>query len=196
MMRRLAEFAIACALAALVTGCSSPPSRFYTLTAIATPNSAPSTLSIIVGPVSVPALIDRPQIVVTTATNQVALDEFNRWASPVRDNFAGAVAQDLAALLGTNRVTLFSQALSDDAAYRVQIDVRNFESVPGNYAALDAIWWVRRVKDGKLQTGRTTVREATQDGTYDALAAAHSRAVGRLSQDIADAVRMLERTTP
>jgi uncharacterized lipoprotein YmbA len=178
----------------LAAGCSSPPSRFYTLTAVATPSSATSTLSIVVGPVSVPAVIDRPQVVVTTATNQVALDEFNRWASPIRDNFAGAVAQDLAAILGTNRVTLSSQTLGEDVDYRVQIDVRSFESAPGKYAALDAIWWVRRAKDGKLQTGRTSARETVEDGTYDALAAAHSRAVGRLSEDIAAAVRTLDRS--
>jgi uncharacterized lipoprotein YmbA len=193
-MRCLAAFATACALGMLAAGCSSPPSRFYTLTAVATPSTASSTLSIVVGPVTVPAVIDRPQIVVTTATNQVALDEFNRWASSIRENLTSVVAQDLAAILGTNRVTLFSQTLGEDVEYRVQIDVRNFESAPGKYAALDAIWWVRRAKDGKLLTGRTNARETVEDGTYDALAAAHSRALGRLSQDIADALRMLDRS--
>jgi hypothetical protein len=38
------------------------------------------------------------------------------------------------------------------------------------------------------------VREAVQEKSYDALAAAHSRAVGRLSQDIADAVTALARS--
>jgi len=193
-MRCLAVLATACALGMLATGCSSPPSRFYTLTAVAPPSSAASTLSIVVGPVTVPAVIDRPQIVITTATNQVALDEFNRWASSIRDNLASVVAQDLAATLGTNRVTLFSQTLGEDVDYRVQIDVRSFESAPGKYAALDAIWWVRRGKDGKLQTGRTNARETVEDSTYDALAAAHSRALGRLSQDIADAVRVLNQS--
>ena len=195
-MRRLAALATACTLAVLAASCSSPPSRFYTLSAVAPSGSATSQLSIVVGPVSVPPTIDRPQIVVTTSANQVALDEFNRWASSVSDNLASVVADNLAALLGTNRVAVSAQTVSTDFDYRVQIDVRNFESAPGKYAALDAFWAVRRVKDGKLQTGRTSVREDTQDGTYDALAAAHSRAVGRLSQDIADAVRMLERTTP
>jgi len=196
MMRRLAALATACTLAVLAASCSSPPSKFYTLSAVASSGSATSQLSIVVGPVSVPPTIDRPQIVVTTSANQVALDEFNRWASSVSDNLASVVADNLAALLGTNRVAVSAQTVSTDFDYRVQIDVRNFESAPGKYAALDAFWAVRRVKDGKLQTGRTNVREDTPDGTYDALAAAHSRAVGRLSQDIADAVRMLERTTP
>ena len=55
------------------------------------------------------------------------------------------------------------------------------------------MWTVRRTKDGKAQTGRTSAREPASERGYDALAAAHSRAVGRLSRDIADSVRALAR---
>ena len=55
------------------------------------------------------------------------------------------------------------------------------------------MWIVRRARDGKSETGRTTVREPATDKGYDALAAAHSRALGRMSQDIADAIRALDR---
>jgi uncharacterized protein len=195
MMRRLAASALACLLAVLAAGCSSPPAKFYTLSAAATPASTSSKLSIVVGPVAVPPVIDRPQIVVTTGANQVTSDEFNRWASSVQDNLARVVAENLAVILGTARVTQYQSALGVDAEYRVQIDVRNFESAPGKYASLDAVWTVRRVKDAKMETGRTSAREATADGSYEALAAAHSRAVARLSQDIADAIRTLAGAT-
>jgi uncharacterized lipoprotein YmbA len=134
--------------------------------------------------------VDRPQIVVSTGPNQVRLDEFNRWAAPLQNNIARVVAENLVAMLGTPRVTL----LNADVDYRAVIEVQNFESVPGQAAMLDAVWTVRRTKDGKANTGRTTVRETVQEKSYDALAAGHSRAVTRLSQDIADAVRALERS--
>jgi uncharacterized lipoprotein YmbA len=51
------------------------------------------------------------------------------------------------------------------------------------------MWNVLRVKDGKTTIGRTSVREASVDKGYQALAAAHSRALSRLSADIADAIR-------
>jgi hypothetical protein len=38
------------------------------------------------------------------------------------------------------------------------------------------------------------VQEAVQDRSFEALAAAHSRAAGRLSADIADAIRALDLT--
>ena len=180
-------------LTAFVAGCaSSPPARFYTLNAAPAPAAATTNLSVSVGPVSVPAIVDRPQIVVSTGANQVSLDDFNQWASPLQNNIARVVAENLAALLGTPRVTLSSQALGADAAYRAAIDVQRFESMPGEAAIFDAVWTVRRSQDGLSQTGRTTLREASTEAGYAALAAAHSRAIARLSQDIADALRALD----
>jgi uncharacterized lipoprotein YmbA len=194
-MRRLVTIATILTLTAFVAGCAStPPARFFTLGATAPPATTTSTLSIAVGPVSVPAVVDRPQIVVNMGPNQVRLEEFNRWAAPLQSNIARVVADNLVLMLGTPRVTLFAQTLSADADYRAAIEVQSFESAPGEAAILDAVWTVRRTKDGKAETGRTTVREAVQEKGYDALAAAHSRALARLSRDIADAVRALERS--
>ena len=180
-------------VAILVAGCSSPASRFYTLNATTTPAPAPlaSDFSVAVGPVSVPMAVDRPQIVVRLNANQVWLDELNRWASPLANNIARVVAENLVMMLGTSRVALSPQILNGGIDYRAAIEVQRFESAPGDAATLDAIWTVSRSADGRSRTGRTTAREAAPDKTYDALAAAHSRAVARLSQDIAEAVRGL-----
>jgi uncharacterized lipoprotein YmbA len=121
------------------------------------------------------------------------MDEFNRWASPLAGNISRVVADNLADLLGTSRVSLFQQSLNVDADLRVAIEVQTFESVPGDAATINAVWVVRRTRDGKFESGRTAVREATADKSYDALAAAHSRALSQLSQDIAAAVRTLSR---
>jgi hypothetical protein len=193
-MRCLTPIVAVAVLFALAVGCASPPSRFYTLGAASAPAAAPANLSMVVGPVSVPAVVDRPQIVVTTGPNQVRLEEFNRWASPLQNNISRVVAENLVAILGTPRVILFSQTLGLDVDYRAAIEVQRFESAPGEAATLDAVWTVSRTKDGKSQTGRTTVREATSDKGYDALAAAHSRGLARLSRDIADSVLTLERS--
>src|SRR5215467_2227691 len=194
-MYRFITRASVCALVAFAVGCgSTPASRFYTLSAVAPPAGASSNVSVVVGPVSVPAEVDRPQIVITTGPNQVGLDEFNRWAAPLQNNISRVVVENLVAMLGTPRVTLFPQTASPDADYRAAIEVQRFESALGEAATLDAVWTVRRAKDGKAETGRTTVRETMQGNGYDVLAAAHSRAVARLSGEIADAVRTLDRS--
>ena len=191
-MHRLVTIFAGFTFAALIAGCgSSPPSRFYTLNAASGTAASSSNLSVLVGPVAVPALVDRPQIVVVAGANQVRVDDFNRWAAPLQSTIARVVADNLVTMLGTPRVILSMQTQTADSDYRATIDVQSFQSALGEAATLDAVWTVRRAKDGKAETGRTTAREPVAEQSYDALAAAHSRALARLSQDIAGAVRAL-----
>ena len=193
-MRRRAVVAVLCVAAAIAAGCgTSPPARFYTLSPTAAPAAAPSDVFVAVGPVTIPAVVDRPEIVVNLGPNELRMDDFNRWAAPLQDSIARTIAENLVVMLGSPRVILFPQQLATDPQYRVAVEIRTFESVPGTAIRLDAVWTLRRTKDGKTETGRTSVRESVADSSYDALAAAHSRAVARLSQDIADAVRALQR---
>jgi uncharacterized protein len=191
-MRRLTVVTLSCLLPMLV-GCATPNPRFYALTAAAPPSAPSSDVTVAVGPVTIPAAVDRPQIVLTVAPNRVRLEEFDQWAAPLQNDIARVVAANLVAALGTSRVMLASQPVSATVDYRAVIEVQQFDSSLGQAATLDAVWAVSRSKDGKSQTGRTTTREPTSDGSFDALAAAHSRAVGRLSQDLANALRELER---
>jgi uncharacterized lipoprotein YmbA len=197
-MRRIDHLTALCAVAAFAAGCSSaPPSSFYTLSHAVAPaatSAVPSSqLSVVVGPVSIPALVDQPQMVVSTGPNQISVDEFHRWASPLASDISRVVAENLVAMLGTARVSQFQGALNAPADYRVAIEVQSFVSEPGEAATLNAVWIVRRTKDDKTETGRTALREPASDKGYDALVAAHSRALARMSQDIADAVRALDR---
>jgi hypothetical protein len=197
-MRRIVTLSALLAIAVVAAGCSTPPSRLYTLSrapaAPAASAAAPlPNITVVVGPVSIPSIVDQPQFVVNTGANSVSIDEFNRWASPLQGNISRVVAENLVMLLGTQRVSQFQQSLNLDADFRVAIEVQSFESAPGDAATLNAVWVVRRTKDGKAQTGRTTVREPTGSAGYDALAAAHSRALTKMSQEIADVVRSLER---
>ncbi len=107
-MRPRAGIAIACAAIGLAAGCgTSPPSRFYTLGPTAAPAASTSTLVVAVGPVTIPAVVDRPEFVVNTGPNEVKIDDFNRWAAPLQDGLSRAVAENLVALLGTPRVVRF-----------------------------------------------------------------------------------------
>jgi len=179
------------ALAAIATaGCgTSAPARFYRLDSAATPNGSTSVqTAVIVGPVSVPAAVDRPEFVVQVAPNTVQVDEFNRWDAPLEDGIARAVAGDLSVLLNSPNVT--SAPLADfNPAYSVTINVQRFESIKGQTALVDAVWAVRSTAGRKTRSGRTIAQEAVQGEGFDALAAAHSRAIAKLSGDIATAIR-------
>ena len=194
-MKRFPGIALICALAALSAGCASTPhSYFYTLSPAAKQAASAANYSISVGPVTVPAAVDRPQIVVRVGPNQVDIDEFNRWASPLQSDIARVVAENLGSMLGTQDVALFPHTTATGASYRVMIGVMRFESAPGDAATLDAVWTVRRAKEDQSRTGRTTVSVPTQGSGYAPLVAAHSLALEKLSTDVAQAIRTMEIT--
>ena len=191
MMRPSA--AVACLALVLLAGCSSPPKeRYYTLTAAASapkPVAGASTSSIAVGPVTVPEMIDQPKFVVQTAANQVAIYEFHRWAIPLKSEIARVIAANLAQELGTARVWSYAQAALPKPDYQVLVDVQRFDSALGDAVTIEVLWTVRRAAGGDPRTGRSLVREPAADAGFDGLVAAHSRALARVSQDIAGAIR-------
>ena len=88
------EYAIGVFVAAILTGCGSPPKeRYYALSvADAMSEAAPAAFAVAVGPVSVPDIVDRPQMVLRVAANRMELSELNRWAEPLKEGIARAVA--------------------------------------------------------------------------------------------------------
>jgi uncharacterized protein len=185
---------IAGLLSGLLGGCgSSPTASFYrlkpdaTLTATAS-NSAAAQLYVVVSPVTIPELVDRPQIVVNLADDQVQPNEFQRWAEPLKSNIQRTIAADLSALLGSEHVSVFDVDTSGPPMWRVRVDVMRFDSVAGQAATVDALWTIWPPQKKTPIYGHTLAHEPVQGQGYDALVAAHDRALGAVSRDIAGAI--------
>jgi uncharacterized protein len=190
MEQRIAGLILIASVAAAAVGCgTTSPARFFNLDSTAVADGAPATHStVMVGPVSIPASVDQPAFVVQVAPNRVEVEEFNRWAAPLSDSIARVVAGDLVVLLGTPQVAAAELAnFSPD--YQVTIDVQRFDSIRGQAAVLEAMWAVRTKAGGYTRTGRTVARETVSGDGFDMLAAAYSRALAKMSSDIAAAIR-------
>jgi uncharacterized lipoprotein YmbA len=66
--------------------------------------------------------------------------------------------------------------------------VQRFDSTPGEGAAIDVAWTIRRVEGSAVTSGRSSVMERAAGPGYEALVAAHSRALGLVSREIAQAL--------
>lgn len=180
-------------LALALAGCSrSPRVTFYTLEPAAPAESRSATAAdpaISVGPVTLPEVVDRPQLVVRVAANRVEIMESQRWAEPLKSEIPRLVAENLGRLLGSSRVSSFLQHAGGDADYRILLDIRRFEAVPGESATVEAAWSLRRAAGGAPKTGRSLVREPMGSNDYDAMVAAYGRALLAVSADLAKAVR-------
>jgi hypothetical protein len=179
--------------AAVLAGCgSSPKSSFYTLSSSEPAQHAPATESfgIAISAVAVPDVIDRPQFVTRTGANELVINEFARWGEPLKGEIPRVIAADLSRELSGAFVTIYPQSSISDAEIRLQLDVRRFDSVIGEAATVEVVWTLRRTKGAPI-TGRSVAREATAGAGYDALVAAHSRALASVSRDIAAAVKTM-----
>jgi uncharacterized lipoprotein YmbA len=182
-------------LIALAAGCGSSPKRnFYTLqaplgTAARTVPSGPAQPTVVVGPVTVPDTVDRAQIVVRTSNNRLEISDLHRWAEPLRGEIGQVLAADLSRELGGMEVFVRGQeTATGEPDIRVAVDVLRFDSVLGEAAVLEAAWVVRRHEAPPVR-GRTVAREPAGGPGYEALVAAHARALARLGRDIAGVIR-------
>jgi uncharacterized lipoprotein YmbA len=189
--------------AALLAGCASslPAERFYSLTAGAVPSAARAAdggaapaqapLYIELQAVTVPQQVSRNQLVVTRGAGRVELLEQERWAAPLASEIGQALSLGVTSELGA--IDVFRTPTPEQATvYRVSTNVQRFESVPGQYALVDAVWSVRKIGSNsggsKVITCRSMAEEKVAPG-YDALVAGHRRAVARIAADISQAIR-------
>ena len=190
-LRFVTAMTMLCLTTAMTAGCGrSPRVTFYTLSAAAPPDAAaPAAVSVVVGPVTIPSLVDQPQLVVRTSLNQVDILETYRWAEPLKSGITRIIAEDLAVLLPRARVSSYQQNAGLEADYRVQVDIQRLDMTPGKGVALDALWSVRRSGESTAKTGRSVISEPVSAGGYDALVAAQSGALAALSRDLVKALR-------
>jgi uncharacterized lipoprotein YmbA len=178
--------------AGLVACASAPMENYYTLAALVPERQAAgpalSDASVTVIATGLVETVDRPQLVLRVSETRVQILEQQRWAEPLKAAIPRVVAANLARELGSARVTSQSRAPPGDGAYRVALDVQRFDSTPGEGAAIDVAWSIRR-REGNAETrGRSSVKESAAGPGYDALVAAHSRALAAVSGEIAQAL--------
>ncbi|WP_186086358.1 PqiC family protein [Burkholderia gladioli] len=181
--------------AALLAGCASAPSHFYTLSgdadAVTAGRSLPANPAFLiqVPAVNVPEQVAKNQLVVQRGESRVDVLEEHRWASPPADEIRRALSSALTRRLGTIDVA-DAPAPPGVPVYRVSVDVQRFESWPGDKAALDAVWSVRSLATQSVMTCRSTLVEKVGSG-YDALVAGHRQAIGELAARISAGVRVM-----
>jgi hypothetical protein len=183
--------ALACAL--LLGACfgSSPPSRFYVLSSVpgkAAVPDAPAGGMLVVGPVTLPPEIDRPQLVTRLSPYERRVNETARWAAPLDEHVARVVAENLSARLSARRVAVAPTPSGTVYERRVAIDIVAFDAVPGGKCTLSARWTLFDSGGKVLSSLHTTVDSATDGADPQDIVAAMSGCLATLCDAIALAV--------
>lgn len=180
-------------LAALgLSGCGTTQNaKFYTLSPMAAlEKKAPLDITVNVTMVNLADYLDRPQIVTRTSTNEVTIDEFERWAEPLDDAIPRLVAENLSVLLGTPKIATVPWQGSVPPDYAVFFEVTGFDGSLGENVVLHYVYVILD-RDGKkvFEVKRSAITEPTSGPGYEAMVSAGSRAIGAMSREIAEAIR-------
>lgn len=178
----------------LLAGCASTKaSKFYTLNSMAGPGieqrsvTAMEGIIIEVGPVEIPGILDRPQIVFYSGSNELEFSEFDRWAGPLRNDIYRVLIDDLSLFFSKNDISVVSwrQALSAD--YRIDFHITKFGRVSDKEVVLAARWTVFKGGEKKaVYLHESSLNEHIEGRGHSAVVAAMSRSIEKLSREVAD----------
>jgi uncharacterized lipoprotein YmbA len=180
------------ALVLLLAGCgSSPPSKFYVLTADPVPPRAGAAAAntVALGRVTLPGALDRPQIARRRGANEIVFSEEERWAGPLDDMLRRVLADDLAARLPAGVMLVESSAKPPPVA-TIALDVSRFDADETGAVTLAARWEAIGRNGAPLGAPReSTIVEPGSGKDAAAVVATMSRAVAALAARIATGLR-------
>lgn len=173
-------------------GSTSPPVSYYSLAGVEPSVQAGdrrNRLSVQVGPVSLPDVLKKSQLVFGSGADRFQLSDQHRWAGELDRDIARAIGEQLAARLGIEQIALFPAGQHLELTHQVIIDVVAMEGELGREATLVARWSVvdPKTKTARL-TRRSTVSEQPIDSSHGAWVAAQRRNIVKLSEEIATAI--------
>ena len=177
-------------LGSLLTACATPPSNFYTLESQSGPSATANTAIakkrlIGIGPLSLPALVERRQIVTRTENNGIQIAEFDLWAAPLKDNVLAVLSKNVGILQPNAIVRAYPWNAFGDVDYRVIVDISRFDTQLGKSANLEASWAIMEEKNHTIvSNGQTNIKQPLNDASYNSAAQALSKLLSDFSQQL------------
>lgn len=193
----LTRFVLGCLLALFVSGCGArQPVVYYHLTPLPVEGNAPvaaampERLALGIEPVLFPEALSRAQIAARLDHQSLKYDDLHRWSTPLAEDFAAVLREDLAVHLANQaKVATFPWGSFFHPSHRLVLNVSRFDGQLGDEAVLAARW---TITDGSgkeaLRDGKSTIRVKTAGNQYQDLVSAQSQAVADLAKEIATAL--------
>jgi uncharacterized protein len=153
------------------------------------PSAGLGSIAIGLGPVELPAYLDREELVMRTSPNGFELSETNRWAESLPDSFCKVLAADLSERLDNAALVQYPWDPETRLDYTVRVEIQNFEADTNQTASLVAHWEVRAAQgDQTISTREAQISRSLTSLSGDAVAAALSDSVAELAGQIASTI--------
>ena len=195
------RWSIAFLLSLSLTGCfrAGVQDQFYMLqpvkeTSLTVGNGGKGIL-LGLGPIKVPAYLDRPQIVTATSSQEYRLAESQRWAERLDDNIARVSQENLAVLVPTDRIVMHPWPREARPDIQAAIQIQELHMDPEGNARMVALWSVRPL-NGESTHRRFACTIPAPPNDYAQIVAAESECLTRLNREMAQVIRQVSPKTP
>ena len=172
----------------LLAACRSDPVHYHTLMPAHTGGATRSSAEFIeIESLSVPAQVDRQQVVIRQGNSGLVLLESEWWGASLGEEFRSALLDQLANLNPQRKLSL-------------RLDVLRFDSFPGQYGLIDVTWRLRPASEvnevnGASITCRSILQTPSGESIED-LAVAQQNNVKRLAALIGQAAKGTQQSCP
>jgi len=178
----------ACSSALTTADSALGDTRFYSLVALApSSTSSNSALRIGVGPIEIPRLLNRPQIISRKDNTEILMAEKHQWGGSYKEELVQALTDNLSNLLNTENIEQYPWKFSFKPDYNIRINIERFDGQLGKAVTLRARW--RLYKNNKeITVKRSVITVEVQGKGYAAYVKAQSQALAQLSKNIASRI--------
>ena len=178
-----------CILSIFLSACfsgRSPDPKFYLFDVLASNKESDKNISILFEKIKVPALVDKPQIVLKEKDSlEVSVSEFNRWSEPLPNMIRQTLISDLNEYLPNAFIKPDNYDTSGNFDYTLLVEVETFIGEK-NYFATFSCWWTLKDKNGKIIRRKKSNFENFMDSTYESYVDSQSYNIDELAMEIAN----------
>jgi hypothetical protein len=130
--------------------------------------------------VTVPSLVDRAEMVLTSASGVAVLDH-ERWAAPLADLMTTTLGQDIERRRSDVVVLRRSADHPEIPLTRIAVDIDRMTAQLGGRVSIEAHWRLVDVRTGKASIGRGVFTSPQPPQSYGAVAQELSACIGLLA---------------
>jgi uncharacterized lipoprotein YmbA len=131
--------------------------------------------------VTVPSLVDRAEMVLTTSGGVTVLDH-ERWAAPLADLATATLGQDIERRRGDMVVLPRGPDQTGIPLVKIAVEIDQVTARLGDQVVIETHWRVTDTHTGKVSIGRDAFASSQRPQSYTEVAAALSTCIGLLAE--------------
>jgi hypothetical protein len=172
----------------LLSACAGHPDHFYILSTQPAGAGQARTLPAVqaVLKVTLPSVVDRPEMVLSTSADDVIVQEHERWAAPPGDLVTQTLARDLERRRSDLLVADSSVNRVSGSVIRINVEVVQWTVHKGREVSIEAHWRILDSRTGKDVTGGDVFTSPLGQEDNAAVAQGLSQCVGLLAGRLAE----------